>query len=124
MNAIVPRIALLALLALMGCSPNPDFSRSAYLRGIADAEAELADGRLALERFGYPPPWLPAYRRILRERHGIEERSVAGCVVDAEVTSHAQGFNEVMNREIRRKWPGEILDRAAQEAAAQYRQDD
>jgi len=113
-------LLLIPLLALMGCSMDSDFSWSAYQRGVADAKKEIAEGRLALESFGYPPPWLGTYRRILRERHGIEERSVAGCVVDAEIISHARGFNEVMRREIHKKWPADIFDKAEKEAAAQH----
>ena len=55
---------------------------SGSIRGELVARFDLARGHYIILALGYPPHWRPEYARLLRERYGIEERFVAGCMVD------------------------------------------
>jgi hypothetical protein len=79
-------LAIGAFLACCGCGS------SASRKGKADARADLATGKLGLETAGLPAPWNGTYARLLRERHGIEVRSVAGCILDGETMQHMDAY--------------------------------
>ncbi len=82
----------------------------AHHLGRADAEADLRAGRLALENYGFPPP--TAYREALQTR-GIGLRHTAGCTeVTAEVIGHLEGYNEVAELEIERRFGKSFLPTA------------
>jgi hypothetical protein len=115
---------LLTAMTLAGCAHDADYeesySKSAYHKGRADARSELSKGVLAIESFGLPPPWVRLYEKILKERYGIEDRTVAGCMVNDEIIGHAKGFNEVMEREIKKRWPEDVFEQASIEAHKEY----
>jgi hypothetical protein len=89
---------------------------AAAIQGRADALKEIAEGRLALETMGLPPVSRGAYRDILKERHGIQLRAVAGCIVNSTITGHARGFNEVMTAEIAKRFGPDALEKAGADA--------
>jgi len=116
MKVLLYRIlfGITSLLLVTSCAT--DYSRRDAAKGRSDARADLSAGKLALESFGLPAPWAGTYARLLRERYGIEKRSVAGCVVDSGIVSHADGFNEVMRAEIKRRFGVDVFERTAAEA--------
>lgn len=107
---LLPALATGAFLACCGCGS------SASRKGKADAQADLAAGKLRLETAGFPAPWVGSYARLLRERHGIEVRSVAGCVIDKETLQHMEAYNAVMEAEISRRFGKDALEKTAGEA--------
>ncbi len=61
------------------------------------------------------------YGDILRQRYQIEFRRVAGDTnISAKVIGHAKGYNEVSEPEIKRRFGGDILKAAEEEAAKHY----
>ncbi len=59
----------------------------------------------------------PEYAHILRDRYRIELRAIAGDTdVTARVLGHAQGYNEVSEPEIKRRFGDGVLEGAADEA--------
>ncbi len=94
-------------------------SEAAALQGRADALKELAQGTLALETMGLPPRSRGAYMDLLKQRHGIQLRAVAGCLVTPSLTGHARGFNEVMLAEIQKRFGPDALAQAERDAESQ-----
>jgi len=89
----------------------------AKIKGRADARKDLQAGKLAVEVMGPPPPmWMDAYQRLAKERYGIEHRWVAGCMVGSRVMGHADGYNEIMEAEIERRFGKDALKKTADEA--------
>jgi hypothetical protein len=117
-------LLLLTAMTLAGCAHDADYeesySKSAYHKGRADALSELNKGVLAVESFGLPPAWVRLYEKILKEKYGIEDRTVAGCMVNDEIIGHAKGFNEVMEREIKKRWTEDVFEQASNEAHKEY----
>jgi hypothetical protein len=126
------RVLLLALgSAIIGCqATDPDiaytsehmpYSRSAYQRGRADAEAELQAGRLVLEDYGFPREGQQQFAEILRHRYQIELRRVASDIIDYTADGHAFGYNAVSRPEIERRFGAGVIQKAEAEAAEHYR---
>jgi hypothetical protein len=83
--------------------------------GRKDARRDLAAGILAQERYGLPALGLnedhsqivltpEEYAQFLSERYGVQLRTVAGCIAGERVRGHAEGYNEVMDAEIERRY--------------------
>jgi hypothetical protein len=89
---------------------------AAAIQGQADALKEIAEGRLALETMGLPAVWRGTYMDLLKERHGIQLRAVAGCIVNSSITGHARGFNEIMTAEIAKRFGADALDKVRTDA--------
>lgn len=124
MTAMRQPLLLLAasavLLAALGCGDPKARWRA---EGRAEAERNLAAGKLGLKTYGLPAPWSWKYRDIAREKLGVEFNAVAGCVVDDELVERAAGYNEPMQREIdRRHGPG-ALQKLAEVARAEYQKE-
>jgi hypothetical protein len=66
--------------------------------------------------YGLPAPWVPQYREILRERHCIELRAIAGCVVTRPLLDYAASYNEVMAERITDRFGEQVFETAMEEA--------
>ena len=107
---ILYHLAIGAFLACNGCD------KVLSNKGAADARADLAAGKLAIETSGLPAPWRTTYARLLRERHGIELRTVAGCMIGDEDLQHMKSYNSLMEAEISRRFGADLLEKTADEA--------
>ncbi len=123
-------IALAVAVFVTGCSFNdkvtdaessPTYSRRTYLAGRAAAQRDIQHGVLATESAGLPAEWSDEYVSLLRRRYGIEDRAVAGCMVDDKITGHIIGYNEVSDAEIKRRFGSDVFDRTAKDAQALYK---
>jgi len=99
---------------------NNQRASSAYKKGHDDAERDVKAGRLALEIFGLPAPYFGEYTKLLLNQYHIELRRVAGCVIDEQISGHAQGYNEVAMKEIERRYGKDMLETARQEASQRF----
>ncbi len=90
--------------------------QAAFLLGKTAATRELAEGKLALETYGLPPVSRRAYMDLLKQRHGIQLRAVAACIVNSSITGHARGFNEIMLAEIEKRFGPDALTKALADA--------
>ena len=113
MSRGIPRfiLVLTASLFLASCS-----RFSARITGIRDAKRDLAKGTFAVETMGLRRSDSFERDEILRQRHGIETRVVAGCVVTEELVAHMEGYNSVMKPEIRRRFGQDVFERTLAEA--------
>jgi hypothetical protein len=121
--ACLRRLVLVAaLLVLGGTSWGQEYSHKAYEAGRADAEKDLRNNVLAIERFGLPAVWDPEYSAILQEKYHIVVRPVAGCVVNADIIGHARGYNEVSRAEIERRFGADVFEKARKEAVKRHQE--
>jgi hypothetical protein len=116
---------LLALGAAVAASEPPhsaEFSK-AYKAGRADAARDIKKRILATEEWGLPSDIAVslAYRQILKQRYGITVRRVAGCEVDDTILGHGNGYNEVSEAEIARRFGPHLLDHVYARAEKQHR---
>lgn len=112
-------ICYLAAVLLSGCGASTNegvlFSLARKI-GAKDAKSHVAANKLAVESFGMPAAWMGEYKKLLKSQYDIELRTVAGCVVDDRILGHAEGYNKVMETEIKRRFGGDALKRAQQDA--------
>ena len=97
------------------------YSRRAYVAGHTSAQRDIQRGILAVESAGLMAEWSGEYVRLLKQRYGVDDRGVAGCVVDDEIIGHMRGYNEVSNAEITRRFGTDIFERTAKDARALYK---
>lgn len=64
---------------------------TAYMAGVAEAERDIAAGRLKL-RYGARGAWGEDWARTLQTRFGVE-LVVLSCLTDAESSSFEAGYN-------------------------------
>jgi hypothetical protein len=62
------------------------------------------------------------YAKILRERYRIEFKRVGGDVVDVQTIGHAEGYNELSEREIKRRFGDDVLEKTEAEAVKEYKE--
>lgn len=99
--------------AAAGCS-------SPRSEGRAEAERDLAAGRLCVRTYGFPSPWIGKYVARAKAELGVEVESVGDCTVDDDIVARAEGYNERMTREIdQRHGPG-ALARVAEAARLEF----
>jgi hypothetical protein len=89
---------------------------SAPVRGQLTARFDVGRGHYRVLTFGLPPSWHPEYARLLRERYGIEVKTVAGCVVSQALISYVDSYDEVSTAAAIRKFGHDIFKESAEEA--------
>ena len=89
---------------------------SARVRGQLSARVDLARGHYRVLTLGLPTPWRPEDTRLLRERYGIEERMVAGCIVSKSLLAYAEGYNTMSMAAANRKFGHDIFKETAADA--------
>ncbi|MEO5713436.1 MAG: hypothetical protein ABIT37_08095 [Luteolibacter sp.] len=105
-------LSAIATLSISGCVSLSNSAR----QGRVDAQADISRGQLAIESAGMPFRWDPNYKRLLRQRYGIEFRIVGGCMITEEAAEHLRTYNEVMMSEITRKYGSDVLEKTEAEA--------
>jgi hypothetical protein len=91
--------------------------------GARDAERDIAKGELRMKCYGLPARWSQQYHALMRERYGIEMETVGGCVVTENVASYTRAYNEVMEREIERRFGRHVFDDVAEDARELFEKD-
>ena len=86
--------------------------------GRHEAERDISEGKLILRTYGLMAGGTSPYSRLLFERLGVRTRAVAGCLVDATIIEKTWAYNEVMKKEIARRFGAEALEEIASVAAA------
>jgi hypothetical protein len=89
---------------------------SASVRGYVVARFDVARGHYEVQSFGLPARWSPDYARLLRERYGIEHRTVAGCVVSESLVSYVSAYNSVTKAAAEHKFGRDVFAECAADA--------
>lgn len=95
---------------------------SAYPRGMIGAWADHASGHYEIKTYGYPAPWAWEYRRLVKERYGVEINAEAGCVVTQDLVWYVDGYNSVSRPRIVARHGKDIFAECTTEARLTYEQ--
>lgn len=112
---LISTFMLLTGLLLTGCSTFPDYSYDDYRRGKIDAQRDIQANQMITEIYGFGASRDSELGRLLKKRYGIEQRVVAGCIVNEKIIGHAKGYNEISHAEIERRFGKDIWDKVQQE---------
>ena len=97
------------------------YSKRAYSAGRAAARGDLAHGILAMEGCGLRRgEMIEDGDRIMRERYGIINRPIAGCIVNDQILGHLKGYNDVTRPEILRRFGADFFDRIVNEVERRF----
>ena len=91
-----------------------------WTTGAQEAQEDIQRGHLEIRGYGLPARWMPLYARLLKERLGVRFNEVAGCMVSRRLEKHTKAYNEMMMREIERRYGAGILEKLADEASEMY----
>ncbi len=80
-----------------------------FEQGHAEAEAEIAAGRLGHRAFGKLVTWWDDVARLLQERYQITATVVGGCTTRTNVKVRALGYNERMSEEIAFRFGADVV---------------
>jgi hypothetical protein len=105
-----PLLFAMALLFLGATSPAAE-------EGRREAHADIRAGRLILRNYGFAAGVVGPYAQLLKERFGVQQRAVAGCVIDAELAAETRAYNDVMKAEIEKRFGAGVLETLRKEAA-------
>jgi hypothetical protein len=76
--------------------------------GMLKVKFDLWRGHYAIMVYG-GPFFLELSPALNLKKYGIEYKRVAGCMVDRFVLGYAKGYNAVMEKEIARVFPKEVV---------------
>ena len=93
---------------------------SASIRGQLVARFDVGRGHYEVLMVGLPVEWRPEYVRLLRERHGIEDRVVAGCIVSRSLSAYVEGYNGVSMRAANHKFGHDVFRESAVDASRHW----
>ncbi|MBV9122211.1 MAG: hypothetical protein JO112_02480 [Planctomycetes bacterium] len=71
-----------------------------YAEGLAEAEKDIAAGKLKLKAYGKLVPWWTTAADLLKEQYGVEYEVVGWCMTPIEVAANVAAYNERMEQEI------------------------
>jgi hypothetical protein len=87
-----------------------EFQRSPnFAQGRAEAEDDIAAGRLGQRAFGKLVPWWEDVAQLLQERYQIGLEVVGWCITESSVAARAMGYNERMDEEIAGRFGSDVV---------------
>jgi hypothetical protein len=104
-----------------GPHQRPFLSRFGGIRGQLVAHFDVARGHYEILTLGLPAPWRSEFARILRDRYGIEQRVVAGCMVTPSLLAYTEGYNQVSMTAANLKFGRDVFKESADDAMAKMR---
>lgn len=115
---------MLAIAFVAGCDSSGNSANSesdlqaAREKGIREAKAAIADGKLKLKE--YPPlpspPGRNEYTALLRERCGVESEVISTPDFSRALQQEVSAWNDTMRAEIRRRFGDDIFQQLQDEA--------
>lgn len=110
---------VLGILGLVVCA---DLSReyTAPMRGRLAAHFDVWRGHYVVLAYGLPSPWRPQYAQLLRDRYGIEVRTVAFCIVSKTLRSYADSYDAVSEAAANQKFEHDVFKESAEVARAEW----
>ena len=97
-------------------------SAAAPVRGQLDARFDIARGHYEVLGYGLPAPWRAEYVRLLRERYGINFRSVALCIVSTTLVAYVEGYNGESTAAANRKFGHDVFEECVEDARKSWEQ--
>jgi len=93
---------------------------TAPMRGRLTAHYDVWRGHYVVLAYGLPLPWRSQYAQLLRERYGVEVRTVALCIVSETLRSYADSYDEVSAADANHRFGRDIFKECAEAARAQW----
>lgn len=87
-----------------------------HVSGRLAARNDLAHGRYRILGYGLPPPGMPLYISILRQRYGVEYVAVAGCTPSKATLDYLDAYDDLSSAAIDRKFGKDVLGQVEDEA--------
>jgi hypothetical protein len=113
----VPKKAVwvLGILGLVVCA---ELAReyTAPIRGRLAAHFDVRRGHYVVLAYGLPPEWRPEYAQLLKERYGIDVRTVALCIISETLRSYADSYDKVSIAAVKRKFGHDVFEECAEVA--------
>lgn len=94
---------------------------SASTRGRMVALLDTRRGYYGVLGYGLPSPWRAEYAHLLRERYGIQFRTVAFCTVSRPIVAYADGYNDVSIAAANRKFGHDVFEECAEDARRSWK---
>lgn len=113
---IIGRKAWILFVAL-GAAAWLCWNESAAIRGELVARYDLARGKYVVLSAGLPVRWRSEYARLLRERYGIEDRAIAGCIVDQPLLDFIGGYDGISMPAVDAKFGHDVFKEVMLEAS-------
>jgi hypothetical protein len=92
------------------------WSVAAPKRGRMAARYDLGRGHYKILAYGLAPGWRSEYDHLLKERYGIEVRTVALCLVSETLRSYVDSYDEVSAVAVNRKFGHDVFNECAEAA--------
>ena len=89
--------------------------------GAAEAKEDISRGSPKLKAFGLLTPSSRFYSMLLSSRLGIQQETIAGCVVTEDLTKYANAYNTVIEKWAKKKFGDDIFEQLMTEAEQLYR---
>ena len=112
---LIPVLALWGFVGILGFVGFVGWDLPAVI-GLLSAEFDLMRGHYEVLAFGLLASWEAEYARLLRERYGIEERVVAGCVVSPWLPPYVEGYNRTAMGAANRRFGRDVFQESAADA--------
>jgi len=87
----------------------------AHLRGTLAARWDISHGRYRILTYGLASLDRGEYARTVRDRYGVEIRTIAGCRVDDSLVDYARGYDVAMKAALQQHYKRDVLAEAASE---------
>ncbi|HEX5269947.1 MAG TPA: hypothetical protein VFW33_05650 [Gemmataceae bacterium] len=91
-----------------------------YPRGMAMAYIDHARGNYEIKGWGLPAPWWREETKLLRERYGVVEEGVGGCMLFPTTKMYATGYNSVSGSLLVKKFDKDIFEECRREALRRW----
>ena len=93
---------------------------TASMRGRLTAHFDVWRGHYVVLAYGLPPPRRHQYAQLMRERYGIEIRTVALCIVSETLRSYVDSFDEVSHTAANQKFGHDVFKECAEVARSKW----
>jgi hypothetical protein len=109
-------LGFLALITISGYANGGDTSFNLYgpsykgRDGAAEARKDIADGCPKLKVYGLLRGSTDFYAGLLASKLGIQQQTIAGCVVTSDLTKYADAYNEVITEYAEKKFGKGIFE--------------
>jgi hypothetical protein len=127
MRLKISLLGFLALIAISGYADAGDTSFSPYDEpsykgrdGAAEARKDITDGCPKLKVYGLLRGSTDFYAGLLASKLGIQQQTIAGCVVTSDLTKYADSYNEVITEYAEKKFGKGTFEKLMTEANQLY----
>lgn len=93
---------------------------TASVRGRLTAHYDVWRGHYVVLAYGLPVPWRSQFAQLLRERYGVEVRTVALCIVSETLRSYADSYDDVSAADANHRFGRDIFKECAEAARSQW----